>query len=202
MYADIIAIASSYFPHLRTSGLHFVLDVRHTGGKDGVAKLCKYLAHVLAVTRSDEYDWSVTSVSPLRERQNLAVLSLLAKHETAVAIHILEVEKPLMSDPMPFSTITFTSRQSVVDEILIQSDLDFGWDLQFSGWLLESSQRHDCFLGSKHDSAGRFVLPVPLPKLAFSSSPDWDCVQFMSREKDVLEYLLRVLSSFEGEASE
>jgi len=72
------------------------------------------------------------------------------------------------------------------------SNLSFGWNLQFRGWLLNKSKQAELLHWFKHDASGRFTITTQGIDLAFASSDDWDCIEFFSLQEEMLARVQKV----------
>ena len=117
---------------------------------------------------------------------NLPVLALLAEHWPEVRMHLSEVIKESESQAMPFCEFAFVAPNSLVEQLLLKSNLTFNWNLQFCGWLFDKRKHPELALEFKRSANGRLAIPEGV-ELAFSSSDDWDCFQFFSRKTKLLE---------------
>jgi len=176
------AVEDGYFPHLRERGFPFALGVSHVNGQ---VALRTNLVRLLKEIPNNNQRWAYSFIGPLEQRHNLSVLSLLAEQWPDVGIHLSEMLKT-EAQAMTFCEIAFLAPHSLIEEMLLRSNLSFGWDLTLCGWLLNTMEQADLFLDFKRDDKVRFTIPSPAIELAFASSEDWDRIEFFSAREEIL----------------
>ena len=147
--------------------------------------LRKTLVRLLGQIPGSNQKWSFSFIGPLEQQTNLSVLTFLAEHWPDVGIHLSEMLKD-DTQAMTFCEIAFFAPHPLIDKLLLNSELNFGWNLKLCGWLLEMPSQKDLLLEFKRDEDLLFTIPSTNINLGFAASDDWDRIEFFSSSQATL----------------
>ena len=183
MWFDLVNVEGSYFPHLAADKrIKHLVDLRFDHNHERVNALLEALCGILHETESAEDRWLFSSLGPLKRRMNLSVCDFLDENEFRVAFRLEESLKEHEEDGIQFSEIAFVCPVELLRTLLNESRLGFNFNLRFAGWLVSKARILE-MMERRKVVQGLFALPEAGTKLAFCSSEDWDCIQFVSTDE-------------------